>query len=728
LKVTRIVSLPVETRCNKEAEMTLVRYVALLAFTRIVGTHSHLVSVHNDVIMSCIDDPDISIRLQALDLCVAMVTSVNIASVVDRLLRQLRKTPIAGSEETFKGTTSFLAVEPSADSDGEDPENMLRTTGSKPKQELLLPEDYKINVICKILDMCSQGTYANIVDFDWYIDVLSQLAALVPPSTQYHALHNHGAEVTPFDTAALIGLELRNVAVRVKSVRPAATHAAEWLISCLSRESTSPFAANGTHGVLLAAVWIVGEYAEYLGNRENMLDCSLNHSTLVLNPAVLSAYLEAIPKIFSAMVKSDDCIWDTERKTMTSLLLARIVHFLESLSVNPSLEVQERAVEFLELMRLAVEAVAAQEESFQSPPLFLISVIPSLFAGPELNPVAPGAQKKVPPLDTMDLDAPLHHDLSRLLHTSAINTIEEFEAEGETELFYKKRRIKCIEVLTPTKKIFDREPESTASPTSISKAADDLGAAARRRTERRGRYKDDPFYIANEDTSSGTSTPFHDILKSSNGVDVDIDAIPIMNLDLGDQSGPIRSSDDDRYTRKRREQQKEVVIAADETFDIAEPDVFQGPTRAVGNTIDVATPFKRESVKKSLLHVDSSCLRNFTLEVGPENGSVVPCQVEEREGEEAEMAEALRKVEKLRLEMQRASERIDAGDDIPPDGTLVKKRRKKKPKEEIVSRNDGQETLQSNQMILGDYSRTNEDGGEPTVKTKQRRKKRTSID
>lgn len=677
--------------------------------------------------MSCIDDPDISIRLQALDLGVAMVTSLNIASVVDRLLRQLSNTPVAADGDIHKDTTPYAGVEPSADSEGEDPEEMLRTTGVKPKQEVVLPQDYKINVICKILDMCSQRTYANIVDFDWYIEVLSQLAALVPPSTQYHALAGNEAEVTLFDTAALIGSELRNVAVRVKSVRPTATCAAEWLISSSRKESTSPSSAIGTHGVLLSAVWIVGEYAEYLGSQEEMLDCSLNPSNLGLPPAVLSAYLQAIPKIFSALVKRDDRIWDEERKTMISLLLARIVHFLESLSVNPSLEVQERAVEFLELMRLAGEAVATQDGSIRNPPLFLMSVIPSFFAGPELNPVASGAQMKIPPLNTLDLDAPLHHDLSGLLHTSAINISDDYDAEDETELFYKKGRIKRFEVPTHAETTDGREPESTASQTSIRQAADDTGAEARRRTERRGRYRDDPFYIANEDSSSGASTPFHDILKSSNGVEVDIDAIPIMNLDLGGQSGPTRFKGDDHSNKRPRRQQKRVDIAADENFDSVESDVLQEPPKALGSTIIVAAQLKRETARKSLLQVDSSGLRNFDLEAGPDNGSGVSTQFEKSDGEEAEMTEALKAVERLRLEMQRASERIDAGDGIPPDGTLIKKRKTKKPKDLVVSRNDGKTEFRSKQPILGDSSKTNKVDEEPTAKKKKKRKKPRSI-
>ena len=52
----------------------LVRYIALVALVKILPTHPYLVATHNDAIMRCIDDPDISIRMRALDLVEGMVS------------------------------------------------------------------------------------------------------------------------------------------------------------------------------------------------------------------------------------------------------------------------------------------------------------------------------------------------------------------------------------------------------------------------------------------------------------------------------------------------------------------------------------------------------------------------------------------------------------------------------------------------------------------------------
>ena len=52
-----------------------MKYIALLAMVKIVPTHPHLIAEYQDMIMSSVNDPDISIRLRALDLVSAMVSA-----------------------------------------------------------------------------------------------------------------------------------------------------------------------------------------------------------------------------------------------------------------------------------------------------------------------------------------------------------------------------------------------------------------------------------------------------------------------------------------------------------------------------------------------------------------------------------------------------------------------------------------------------------------------------
>lgn len=52
-----------------------VKYLGLLAMSKILKTHPKSVQSHKDLILQCLDDKDESIRLRALDLLYGMVWS-----------------------------------------------------------------------------------------------------------------------------------------------------------------------------------------------------------------------------------------------------------------------------------------------------------------------------------------------------------------------------------------------------------------------------------------------------------------------------------------------------------------------------------------------------------------------------------------------------------------------------------------------------------------------------
>jgi len=53
-----------------------VKYLGLLAFSKILKTHPKSVQAHKDLVLACLDDRDESIRLRALDLLYGMVSCV----------------------------------------------------------------------------------------------------------------------------------------------------------------------------------------------------------------------------------------------------------------------------------------------------------------------------------------------------------------------------------------------------------------------------------------------------------------------------------------------------------------------------------------------------------------------------------------------------------------------------------------------------------------------------
>ncbi|KAF1982368.1 Adaptor protein complex AP-3 delta subunit [Aulographum hederae CBS 113979] len=640
-----------------------LKYVALLAFQKIVTSHPYLVSLHQDVILECVDDADISIRMRALDLVAGMVNGENLVPLVERLLRQLQSAPIVSTvDDPANDRGDFHGVEPRADSEDEEAEESLRRE-KRNNQPPPLPEDYRLSVMTNILDMCSRDIYANINDFEWYIGVLVQLVSVCPAVKISVSGHASGASMVDQDISYRVGQELLNVAVRVKAMRAEAALAAQSLVMVDKRDQLFPASGNGGQGVLESAAWIVGEYAQELSNPNTVINSLLHASTTLLPSHILAVYLQAILKVFAVLAGNEQISWTPERRQTISLMMARIVYFLEPLVTHPSIEVQERAVEYIELMRLASEAANGQNPSsdeFVDPPLLLTQAIPSLFMGMELNPVAPGAQKKVPIPDDLDLDHPINPNLQSLLRQANQDFHVDFDDDDVYEFYYKKSGPE-VRVETAAQRLEVPESQSTSYQQADETDYLDPDTLARKRAERRDRYKDDPFYIGSgSEAVSRSSTPLHNILKNNNGDELDIDSIPIMDLQLsssgGDSSAQTRQPHDVASSSKPRRRRFDIV--GDETIDTDSSSDARRSSRP--DTLN------KSKGKKSLLQVDSSGLGALSLE------GECPPDAEQREAEER----ALREVERLRLEMQRAAERIHAKD-LPDEGMVVRRKKKR---------------------------------------------------
>ncbi|KXS98181.1 hypothetical protein AC578_6404 [Pseudocercospora eumusae] len=634
-----------------------LRYVALLALAKLTTTHADLVAQHQDVILECIDDGDISIRTRALDLAVGMINASNLQTVVERLLKQLRtagKASVEDEPENDRGTHEGIV--PMA-MDDDDMQATVRPKQAKSTQAPPLPDDYRASVIERILDMCSRDTYANMNDFEWYIGVLVELVKQCPFSTS----RRFGSS----DTSSMadgIGSELLNVSVRVKAVRPEAAAAAQSLLLIDQRDKLFPAGSSSGQGVLSAASFIAGEFANMLPDAEAVLTSLTHPSSATLPAEALASYLQAIPKIFAALTGSQQSTWNSAIKSQTTLLTARITHFLQPLTLHPNLEVQERAVEYLDLMRLASEAASNQDVDadggYAEPPLLLTQAIPALFAGMELNPVAASAIRKVPQPEELDLDTPINSSLQMILSQAEYDTDYEDDNDEVYRFYHEKPSTVVLEKQRPAAELLEPELGRAASYQG-SEEDIDRESLLRRKAERRERYKDDPYYIDSE-RGSGTSTPMHHILRNANGSDLDVDSIPVMELKLDhtpSDTRPVRSSTP-QPTRKPR---KHFEIAADETLGGDD-----GP--ALSSSLPKPA-FTRGA--KSLLQVDSSGLSTLSLDEGGGSGNKL--DFERRQAEEEEMAKAIQEVERLRLEMQRQRERIEG----EGEGRVVRRKKTK---------------------------------------------------
>lgn len=157
----------------------LVKYIGLLALTKILPTHPHLVGEHKDIILKCIDDPDISIRMRTLDLVVGMATKKNLTEIVKRLILHL-----------------------------------LPATENEVDGGALMDPVYRADIIRRIVFICSQNSYANITNFEWYLAVLSDLT-----------------NVAGVNVGDLLMQQFMDVGVRVKSTR---SYTVQLMVRCCS--------------------------------------------------------------------------------------------------------------------------------------------------------------------------------------------------------------------------------------------------------------------------------------------------------------------------------------------------------------------------------------------------------------------------------------------------------------------------------------------------------------
>ncbi|CAF4069496.1 unnamed protein product [Rotaria sp. Silwood2] len=243
-----------------------LKYLGLLAMSKILQTHPKSVQAHHDLIMQCLDDKDESIRLRALDLLTGMVSRKNLMDVVRKLMVHMNKA---------EGT------------------------------------HYRDELLSKIIDICSQNDYQHIANFEWYISILVELTRLEGTK--------HGS---------LISLQLLDVAVRVESIREFACHQMAVLLAnahvfILGSNSTN------IAEVLYAAAWICGEYSSNLKDPQKTLESMLNTKITLFPGHIQSVYYQNILKIITYIITTLDNN-ETAVKELISMSTDKLSVFLSS--------------------------------------------------------------------------------------------------------------------------------------------------------------------------------------------------------------------------------------------------------------------------------------------------------------------------------------------------------------------------------------------------------------
>jgi len=352
-----------------------LKYLGLAGLNNIMSVYPKIVSDMKDTILLCLEDDDVTIRFRALDLICGVVNKKNIKVIIQKLLK------------------ACLSAE----------------------------GQYKSVLVEKILDNCSKDNYDNVGSFKWFLDVLVELT-----------------EMKGIERGDLIASQLKNVAIRVKAIRP---NCIEEMLKLLNsnRFLVENLETSSMLEVMTTATWIIGEFiAEAPANIQpkEILDSLLALKTINYPPSMQSCYVQTITKIYATLANpqhhettttggsGDLMSLDTVVPTSSngasnhvqspeamSAIRDSIRKGLDGLLKSPDVEVQERTSTCLRILQL--------HEEFLESGLDIAPQISALFEE-ELNPVAPGSQKKVPLPEGLDLE-------------EWINDKKEFEVEADKE-------------------------------------------------------------------------------------------------------------------------------------------------------------------------------------------------------------------------------------------------------------------------------------------------------
>ncbi|KAM9730905.1 AP-3 complex subunit delta-1 isoform 2-T2 [Dama dama] len=245
-----------------------LKYLGLLAMSKILRTHPKSVQAHKDLVLQCLDDKDESIRLRALDLLYGMVSKKNLMEIVKKLMTHVDKA---------EGTT------------------------------------YRDELLTKIIDICSQSNYQHITNFEWYISILVELTRL--EGTR----HGH-----------LIAAQMLDVAIRVKAIRRFAVAQMSALLDSAHLVASSP-QRSGICEVLYAAAWICGEFSEHLQEPQQTLEAMLRPKVTTLPGHIQAVYVQNVVKLYAAILQQKEQAADVSAaQEVTQLLVERLPQFVQS--------------------------------------------------------------------------------------------------------------------------------------------------------------------------------------------------------------------------------------------------------------------------------------------------------------------------------------------------------------------------------------------------------------
>mgnify|MGYP001024567277 CR=1 FL=1 len=350
-----------------------LKFVGLLALINILKIFPDLIANMDgvsNVVMECLTENDIIIQRKALEISHYLVNEDNITEVVKVLLLQLVPT------------------------------------------EKTVPESLKQDVALKIISIASQDNYTNIPNFKWYVAVLKDIInlTLLPISADANVVtisHN-----TANTIASEIGKEFKNLTTKVPSIRltvltkvviplgqdirilehcPILLRDLYWILGEYvdeiqstqqngddSEEDDDDDFENGgnTSGGLGTKIQIFNNTVNFkidkLMNVSEDRQFPISHALINLSVSeVLAILIPALVKLFSGIVNDYLQVYSIndalpqEKVNELMYYLYKMTLFLANWENHSNYEVQERALSWLEFLKLCLEASHVSETTIK---------------------------------------------------------------------------------------------------------------------------------------------------------------------------------------------------------------------------------------------------------------------------------------------------------------------------------------------------------------------------
>ncbi|KAJ2234260.1 AP-3 complex subunit delta [Coemansia sp. RSA 485] len=398
-------------------------YVGLVTLAHLQAKRPDLVVDQYDIIIGCLDYPDLSIRMRALEVITGMTTRRTLTTSVKRLMSQLilSNTVALQPSNTTNGGLGNGTRAAGSDDDASLSIDSLGTSlvsaqGSfvSPRRSRKLDADpadspeYRTAIVDSILDMCSRNSYSNMTNFEWYVATLVDLVY-----------------VSGVDVGHKLSERLLDVTVRVRQVREYSVKMARRLLS--DKNIVEYITCKSPNAkVLSTAAYILGEYSSLLPASSDDIGLLLPPSLSRLNGEQQAMFIQAAMKVYTNWLHDVSGYWNNEMWELVRSVTSATVSTLSTLVFSCAdveatkataagsmpmhvllaaipLQASVRLRQFFEITKAV--SVATSNPSDSAPRICV--ELHSLFTTYELNPVSAAAQSKVPVPEGLDLDQPV---------------------------------------------------------------------------------------------------------------------------------------------------------------------------------------------------------------------------------------------------------------------------------------------------------------------------------